>query len=198
MEKIRMIFVLALCLTLQLSFGQAYTIGQKVENFSLRNVDNKIVQLDDFNGSKAYIIVFTCNHCPYAKMYERRIINLAKNYRKEGIALIAINPNDPDVVPEDSFEAMVALANKKEYPFPYLFDEKQEIYPRFGASRTPQVYLLDKNKILKYSGAIDDFPKDESGVQIKYLENAIKAVQNQKDPDPSITKSVGCSIKKKA
>lgn len=198
MEKIRMFFVLTFCVMLQLGYGQAYSIGQKVENFGLRNIDNKMVHLDDFNGSKAYIIVFTCNHCPYAKMYENRIINLANNYKKEGIVLIAINPNDPELVPEDSFEAMVDIANKKKYPFPYLFDENQEIFPLFGATRTPQVYLLDSNKTLKYSGAIDDFPKEESGVQIKYLENAINAVRHQKDPDPAITKSVGCSIKKKA
>lgn len=186
-----------------ISFGctlqaQGYAFGSVVEDFKLKNTDGKWVSLSDFPDAKAYVIVFTCNHCPYAKLYEDRIIAMAEQYRKNGIVLIAINPNDAEIVPEDSYALMVARAKEKKYSFPYLVDEKQEIYPKFGASRTPQVYLLDQQKKLRYSGAIDDAPKDASLVQTKYLDNAIKALENGKDPDPQLTKAVGCSIKKKA
>lgn len=188
---------------LLISFGctlqaQGYAFGSVVEDFKLKNTDGKWVSLSDFPDAKAYVIVFTCNHCPYAKLYEDRIIAMAEQYRKKGIVLIAINPNDAEIVPEDSYALMVARAKEKNYSFPYLVDEKQDVYPKFGASRTPQVYLLDQQKKLRYSGAIDDAPKDASLVQTKYLDNAIKALENGKDPDPLLTKAVGCSIKKKA
>ncbi|MBK9108179.1 MAG: thioredoxin family protein [Saprospiraceae bacterium] len=178
--------------------AQAYNFGDQVEDFKLKNVDEKWVSLSDFKDAKGYVIVFTCNHCPYAKMYEERIIQLAKSAAKMDFKLIAINPNDADIVPEDSYENMVKLAKNKKYPFPYLIDDKQTVFPKFGASRTPQVYLLDAMKKLKYSGAIDDSPKDASLVQTKYLENAMKSVQTGKDPDPQLTKAIGCSIKKKS
>lgn len=178
--------------------SQPYQFGDQVEDFKLKNVDGKWVSLSNFKDAKGYIIVFTCNHCPYAKMYENRIIQLADKYKDQGYVLIAINPNDPDVVPEDSYEQMVKQAELKKYPFPYLIDEKQTVYPKFGASRTPQVYLLDKMKKLKYSGAIDDAPKDAALVQIKYLENAIASLEAGKEPDPQLTKAIGCSIKKKS
>lgn len=184
-----------------LSFGasaQVYNFGDQVEEFKLKNVDGKWVSLSDFKDAKGYIIVFTCNHCPYAKMYEDRIIQLAKTAQKMDFALIAINPNDADIVPEDSYENMVRIAKDKKYPFPYLIDDKQSVYPKFGASRTPQVYLLDKMKKLKYSGAIDDSPKDVAQVKTKYLENAMLSVQTGKDPEPQLTKAIGCSIKKKS
>lgn len=186
-----------------ISFGctlqaQGYAFGSVVEDFKLKNTDGKWVSLSDFPDAKAYVIVFTCNHCPYAKLYEDRIISMAEQFRKKGIVLIAINPNDAEIVPEDSYASMVARAKEKNYSFPYLVDAKQEVYPKFGASRTPQVYLLDQQKKLRYSGAIDDAPKDASLVQTKYLDNAIKALENGKDPDPQLTKAVGCSIKKKA
>ncbi|MBK8955817.1 MAG: thioredoxin family protein [Saprospiraceae bacterium] len=178
--------------------SQAYQFGDQVDDFKLMNVDGKWVSLSDYKDSKAYIIVFTCNHCPYAKMYEDRIIKLASAYKAKGIPVIAINPNDPDVVPEDSYELMVTQAKSKSYTFPYLFDEKQTVYPKFGATRTPQVYVLDAMKKLRYSGAIDDSPKDATMVQSRYLENAVSAVESGKTPDPQLTKAIGCSIKKKS
>ena len=178
--------------------AQSYQIGQKAEDFSLKNVDGKMVGLSDYPNAKGYIVVFTCNHCPYAQMYEKRIIDLHKKYAKKGYPVIAINPNDPDVVPEDNFESMQKLSNKKKYPFAYLFDDGQKVYPKFGATRTPHVFILDKNKVVKYIGAIDDNAKDEAAVQIRYVEDAISALESGKDPNPNTTKAVGCSIKKKA
>jgi len=178
--------------------SQAYQIGQAAEDFSLKNVDGKMVSLSDYKNAKGYIVVFTCNHCPFAQMYEKRIIDLHKKYSKKGYPVIAINPNDPEVVPEDNFESMQKLSNKKKYPFAYLFDEGQKVYPKFGATRTPHVFILDKNKVVKYIGAIDDNAKDEAAVQIRYVEDAITALDAGKDPNPNTTKAVGCSIKKKA
>ncbi len=178
--------------------SQSYQIGDPVGDFKLKNVDGKIIGLSDYPDAKGFIIVFTCNHCPYAKLYESRIIKLAEKYNKQGYQLIAVNPNDPGIEPEDSYDNMVHLAKKKKYPFPYLFDESQSVFPKFGAKRTPQVFILNKDRILKYNGAIDDFPKDESGVKLKYVENAIEALKSGKDPEPSITKAVGCSIKAKS
>lgn len=177
--------------------SQAYQIGQAAEDFSLKNVDGKMVSLSDYKNAKGYIVVFTCNHCPFAQMYEKRIIDLHKKYSKKGYPVIAINPNDPEVVPEDNFESMQKLSNKKKYPFAYLFDEGQKVYPKFGATRTPHVFILDKNKVVKYIGAIDDNAKDEAAVQIRYVEDAITALDAGKDPNPNTTKAVGCSIKKK-
>ncbi len=180
-----------------LSICQGYKVGDVAEDFSLKNVDGKMVSLADYKNAKGYIIIFTCNHCPYAKMYEKRIIELHKKYEKAGFPVIAINPNDPQVEPEDDYDTMVKLSKKKKYPFAYLFDDGQKVYPKFGATRTPHVFILDKDKKVKYIGAIDDEARDESAVQVRYVENAIAAIESGKDPNPSMTKAVGCGIKKK-
>ena len=178
--------------------AQGYQIGQTVEDFSLKNVDGKMISLKDYKDANGYIVIFTCNHCPYAIMYEQRIIDLHKKYAKQGYPVIAINPNDPDVVPDDSFEAMKKLSKKKKYPFAYVIDEGQQVYPKFGATKTPHVYLLDKNKVVRYIGAIDDNAQDIKAVKIKYVENAIASISAGTNPDPAVTKAIGCSIKKKS
>jgi len=178
--------------------AQGYQIGQTVEDFSLKNVDGKMIGLKDYKDANGYIVIFTCNHCPYAIMYEQRIIDLHKKYAKLGYPVIAINPNDPDVVPDDSFEAMKKLSKKKKYPFAYVIDEGQQVYPKFGATKTPHVYLLDKNKVVRYIGAIDDNAQDIKAVKIKYVENAIASISAGTNPDPAVTKAIGCSIKKKS
>ncbi|MBT8233019.1 MAG: redoxin domain-containing protein, partial [Saprospiraceae bacterium] len=116
-------------------------------------------------------------------------------YAPMGYPVVAINPNDPIAKPADSYEEMIVRANEKEFPFVYLFDDGQHVYPQYGATKTPHVFLLDENMIVKYIGAIDDSPRDASLVQERYLENAIKALQEGKDPSPATTKAIGCSIK---
>lgn len=174
-----------------------YEIGDKAEDFKLKNIDGKMVSLGDFKDAKGFIVVFTCNHCPYAKLYEDRIIALDKKYAPMGYPVIAINPNDPEVQPEDSFDKMVDRAKEKGFTFPYLFDDGQEVYPKFGATRTPHVYLLDKGLVVRYIGAIDDSPQDADAVESRYVESAIDALENGKDPEPAVTKAIGCSIKYK-
>jgi peroxiredoxin len=179
--------------------AQGYKVGDKASDFKLKNVDGKFVSLSDFPDAKGFVVIFTCNHCPFAKAYQDRIIEIDKNYKTKGYPVIAINPNDPQIVPEDSYDGMVQRAKDKGYTFPYLFDEKQDIYKIYGATRTPHVFLLkkDKNKGLevKYIGAIDDNSQDPSAVTQKYLANAIDALLADKLPDPDFTKAIGCSIK---
>ena len=177
---------------------RGYSVGDVATDFSLKNVDGKMVRLADFNSAKGFIVIFTCNHCPFAKAYEDRIIALDKKYKPQGYPVIAINPNNPVKAPDDSYELMQRRAKEKGFPFPYLFDDGQKIYPQYGATKTPHVYLLqktDKGNIVKYIGAVDDNYEDESAVKQKYVEQAIEALQNGKDIQTKETKAIGCSIK---
>jgi peroxiredoxin len=172
-----------------------YKVGDKATDFKLKSVDNKMYSMADYKDAKGFIVVFTCNHCPFAVKYEDRIIDLAKKYKSKGYVLLAINPNDPAAQPEDSFELMQKRAKEKKFSFPYLFDEGQKIYPQYGATKTPHVFLLDKNLVVKYIGAIDDNVEDASQVKEKYLEKAIAALEKGEEPTPNTTKAIGCSIK---
>jgi peroxiredoxin len=174
-----------------------YQIGDTATDFSLKGVDGKMVSMADYKDAKGFIVVFTCNHCPYAVMYEDRINDLAKNYTKKGYVLLAINPNDPEVQPKDSYELMIERAKEKGFVFPYLFDEGQKVYPQYGATKTPHVFLLDNKRVVKYIGALDDNAQDASAVSEKYLENAIAALEKGLKPSPETTKAIGCSIKTK-
>ncbi len=174
-----------------------YQIGDTATDFSLKGVDGKKVSMADYKDAKGFIVVFTCNHCPYAVMYEDRINDLAKNYTKKGYVLLAINPNDPEVQPKDSYELMIERAKEKGFVFPYLFDEGQKVYPQYGATKTPHVFLLDNKRVVKYIGALDDNAQDASAVTEKYLENAIEALEKGLKPNPETTKAIGCSIKTK-
>jgi peroxiredoxin len=174
-----------------------YKIGDKATDFKLKSVDGKMYGMSDYKDAKGFIVVFTCNHCPFAVKYEDRINALAKKYKSKGYVLLAINPNDPAAEPADSYELMKVRAKVKGFAFPYLFDEGQKIYPQYGATKTPHVFLLDKNRIVKYIGAIDDNVDSSNDVKEKYLENAIAALESGKNPSPETTKAIGCSIKVK-
>ncbi len=175
-----------------------YKVGDVATDFSLKNVDNKKVSLADFKAAKGFIVVFTCNHCPYAQAYEDRIIALDKKYKKLGYPVIAINPNNPAKQKDDSFELMQVRAKEKNFTFPYLLDEGQKIYPQYGATKTPHVYILQKTKagnVVKYIGAIDDNYSDAAAVKEKYAENALDALLKNKEVAVKETKAIGCSIK---
>ncbi|HXC06238.1 MAG TPA: thioredoxin family protein, partial [Bacteroidia bacterium] len=155
----------------------------------------------DFKEAKGFIVVFTCNHCPFAKAYEERIIALNAKYAAQGYPLIAINPNDPAQVEEDSYTNMQTRAKTKSYHFPYLMDETQNIARAYGAAHTPQVYVLQKSGtdyILKYTGAIDDNSNDASAVKEKYVEDAVNALLAGKPVTNTTTKAIGCGIKWKS
>lgn len=182
------------------SFAQGYDVGDKAMNFKLQNIDDKMVSLSDFEKEKGVIVIFTCNHCPYSVAYEDRIIALDKKYKELGFPVVAINPNDPVSYPEDSFENMKIRAREKGFTFPYLFDKDQEVFPVYGAKKTPHVYLLENKGhefYVAYIGAIDDNSQDANEVGETYLADAIDALLAGERPDPSLTKAVGCSIKVK-
>ena len=175
-----------------------YKVGDIATDFSLKNVDNKKVSLKDIKDAKGYIVVFTCNHCPYAQAYEDRIVALDKKYKKLGYPVVAINPNNPDKVKEDSFVNMQARAKEKGFTFPYLLDEGQKIFPQYGATKTPHIYILQKTakgNVVKYIGAIDDNYEDASAVKVKYAENALDALVKGKEVSVKETKAICCSIK---
>jgi peroxiredoxin len=175
----------------------AYKVGDTITDFKLKNVDDKLVSLSDYKDAKGYIIVFTCNHCPYAKAYEDRIIELQEKYGKQ-YPVIAINPNDATQYPEDSFENMKKRAEKKKYPFVYLSDDTQSVAHLFGASKTPHVYLVQKEgvkNVIKYIGAIDNNYQDAKAANEFYVATAISELEAGKDISIKQTKAIGCSIK---
>lgn len=177
-----------------------YKIGDVATDFSLVNVDDKNVALSNYADAKGFIVIFTCNHCPYAIAYEDRINALDKKYKTQGFPVIAINPNDPEKQPEDSFELMKVRAKEKGFTFPYLFDAGQKIYPQYGATKTPHVFVLQKSdngNVVQYIGAIDDNHEDVAAVTEKYVENAVDALLAGKEVAVKETKAIGCTIKVK-
>ncbi|NNL15342.1 MAG: thioredoxin family protein [Flavobacteriaceae bacterium] len=175
-----------------------YKIGDIIEDFELKNIDGNMVSLSDYKDAKGFIITFTCNTCPYAKMYEDRIIALDKKYASQGYPVIAIMPNNTKVKPGDSFEEMQKRAKVKGFTFPYLIDADQSVYPKFGATKTPHMYVVEKTKrgnMVQYIGAIDDNYKDASAVSRKYVEEAVDALMAGKEVREKETRAIGCSIK---
>lgn len=172
-----------------------YKVGDKVSDFSLKGVDGKMHSLAEFKNVKGYIVVFTCNECPYAQMYEQRLIALHNKYSKLGFPVIAINPSLVEYFPEEGYDEMVKRSKASKFTFHYLFDKNQGVTKLFRPGKTPHVFLLDKNKVVKYIGAIDDNPQNAAAARKKYLESAIDALLKGKNPVPSETKAIGCAIK---
>lgn len=193
------VLVISIAFTVKNSSDDGYKIGDLATNFSLINVDNSKVSLSDFPNAKGFIVIFTCNSCPYSVAYEDRINELDKKYKEKGYPVIAINPNNPEVSKDDDFASMQKRAKEKGFTFPYLLDEGQKIYPEYGASRTPHVFLLNKeNEGLKvaYIGAIDNNSYNASKATKKYVEDAVDALLEGKTPEILNTRAIGCRIKK--
>ena len=175
-----------------------YEIGDIATDFKLENIDGNFVSLSDYKDAKGFIVVFTCNTCPYAVAYEDRVEALNKKYAKKGYPVIAIMPNNVSTKPGDSMEAMQRRAKEKGFTFPYLMDADQSIYPQFGATKTPHIYILEataKGPVVQYIGAIDDNYKDATLVKTKYVENAVDALLSGTSVEVNKTKAIGCSIK---
>ncbi len=175
-----------------------YQVGDFAGDFHLKNVDGKMVSMNDFTNAKGFIIAFTCNTCPFAILYEQRIINLANTYAPQGYPLIAINPNDASIQPGDSYENMQRRAQDKDYPFPYLVDETQETTKKFGATNTPHLFILkkegEKYKVM-YIGAIDNNPKDANKATRHYVEEAMRQIISGQPVMEPVTKAIGCGIR---
>lgn len=159
-----------------------------------------MVSLSDYKSAKGFIVVFTCNHCPYAKKYEDRIIAMDKMFKSKGYPVIAINPNDATVQPQDGFSEMQTRVKEKGFTFPYLVDEGQKIYPIYGATKTPHVYVLKKENgknIVKYIGAIDNNYENPNDVSEYYVQDAVNQLLKGEDVKTNKTVAIGCTIKVK-
>ncbi len=177
---------------------EGYKAGDKAIDFKLKNTDGKMVSLSDYKSAKGFIVTFTCNHCPFAKMYEERIMALDKKYASKGYPVMAINSNDPAVSPDDSYENMISRAKDRSYSFPYLFDATQEIAKAYGATNTPHLYVLAKENgalVVKYIGAIDDNAQDATKATKHYVEDAVDELLANKSVTVTQTKAIGCTIK---
>lgn len=180
-----------------------YEIGDEATDFKLKDVNGKMVSLSDYNDAKGFIVIFTCNTCPYAVASEQRIVDLDKEFKPKGYPVIAINPNNPAVQPDDSYELMQQKAKEAGFTFPYLYDKSQTVYAKYGAAKTPHVYLLQKDdsagsagkNIVKYIGAIDDNVIKASAVKNRFLANAVNELLAGKEVSVKETKAIGCSVK---
>lgn len=210
--KIKLLSVLALTFVVatamilpnQNSDTEGYSVGDAAIGFNLKNASNTMngigesVSLDDYKNVKGYIVIFTCNHCPFAKAYEDRINALHKKYSPKGYPVIAINSNDAKAYPSDSYAAMKARAKEKSFTFAYLHDESQKTAKTYGATKTPHTYILQKKgekNYVRYIGAIDNNTYNPEDVTEKYAENAVDALLEGKKITKNYTRAVGCSIK---
>ena len=164
-------------------------------NFLLPSTDGNDVSLDMASLGEYKLVIFSCNHCPYAQAWEDRIINIQKKYKSSGLSTIMISSNDAEKYPEDNFTKMKERHSEKKFNFSYLYDETQEVAKMYGAERTPEVFLFNELGLLKYQGTIDDNYENEKNVNKKYLEDAIESIIQGKDPEISSTDPVGCTIK---
>jgi len=166
-------------------------------DFALKNIDGKIISLNNYPDAKGFIIVFTCNHCPFAKLYPKRLNQLNKKYETLGVPLIAISSTDTLMYEEDTYINMIKKAKSGKYNFPYLYDSSQSVARNYHAERTPQAFLLWKennNWTIKYEGAIDDNGAEPELVKENYVASAVDAMLSGKPIANPKTKSIGCKI----
>jgi peroxiredoxin len=173
----------------------------RIENFSLVNaLNNKTVSLSDFAGERAVVVVFTSNYCPYARLYEDRIIALAEEYAGRGVQFLLVNSNTSLDNIDDSVEEMARHAKEKGYRFPYLADKEHRVAGMLGATKTPEAFVLQNNGggsfVLKYRGAIDDNPQVAQEVTVNYLHDAIAATLNRRNLSVAEKRPTGCMIKR--
>ncbi|KIO50873.1 thioredoxin family protein [Flavobacterium hibernum] len=201
MKKIILLLVLAFSAFIAQAQTATLKAGDTAPDFKLKNVNNKEVSFASFPKAKGFIVVFTCNTCPYAVGYEQRIIDLDKKFSSQGYPVIAINPNDPEASKADAFDKMQDLAKQKKYPFPYLFDAGQKVTDAYGAKHTPHIFIVSKTSkgnVIEYVGAIDNDPEGTKAEKIKYAEDVIAALKSNQKPAVTQTKEIGCSVKRKA
>jgi len=170
-------------------------IGSRAPDFDLPGVDGRNYSLADFASARALLVVFSCNHCPYVVGSEQRMIDLYHDYAPRGLAMVAINSNETVNHPGDSFEHMVRRAKERGLPFPYLRDESQDVARAYGALRTPHFYLFDAQRKLRYTGRMDDNPRDASKASTRELRDAIDAVLEGRKPPVELTNPIGCNVK---
>ncbi len=173
----------------------AISIGERAPDFELPGTDGSQHALSANGPAAATVVYWTCNHCPYALAWHERMLDLARDYADRGVRLLAINSNDGERYPADSFEAMVERVEQEgEWPHPYLYDESQEVARAWGAEKTPHVFVLDPELKLRYLGA-PDADYDDPSQRAAWVREAVDAVLEGRDPESQETPAVGCTIK---
>ena len=170
------------------------TLGSRAPDFDLPGVDGRRHSLASYGDKPVLVVIFSCNHCPYVKDYQDRMVAIQRDYAAKGVQLVVINSNDEKAYPEDSFPMMVERAREKGFNFPYLRDEPQKVVEAYGGICTPHVFVFDKGRLLRYRGRIDD-SRDPSKVTTHDLRNAIEDLLAGKEVRVPDTKPFGCSIK---
>lgn len=173
----------------------ALALKSTLQPFTLPGTDGRTYRPEDFRDATVFGVIFSCNHCPYARAWEERLIQIQRDYADRAVRFVLVSSNDPAKYPDDSFEQMQLRAQAKAYPFPYLFDETQEVARAYGATRTPEVFLFDEGRVLRYHGAPDDNFEDPAAVRHHYLREAIEALLKAAAPPAAETRPVGCTIK---
>jgi peroxiredoxin len=197
MKTIKLLSIILIAFSIICTKAFAQKNNKDIVDFKLKNVDEKKVSLSDYPYAKGFIIVFTCNHCPFAKLYPPRLNDLNNKYKHLGVPLIAISSTDTMMYEEDTYPNMVKKANEEHFNFPYLFDEMQEVAKNFRAQKTPHAYVIWKENnqwIVKYNGAIDDNGMEPEKVTETYVSNAVNELLANQTIKTSETKSIGCQI----
>jgi len=203
MKNTKIVYSLLIMFSLIISLANAqnkdgYKVGDKARDFNLKGVDGKMVSMASHKDAKGFLVIFSCNTCPYVVAYEDRMMDLHRKYAPKGYPVIAINANDKTQSPGDSFEKMQERAKGKNFPFAYVYDESQEITRAYGATKTPEVYLLEKegnDYVVRYIGAIDNNFREADKANERYVEKAMDDVLNSRQVALNNTKAVGCTIK---
>ncbi len=178
-----------------LTYSTMMELGTMAPDFSLPGTDGQLWRRDDAKGTRGTLIVFTCNHCPYAKAVEDRLIAIGRDYQPRGIGIVLINSNDAENYPEDSFDKMKERAAARNYPFPYLFDESQDVARAYHAACTPDPFLFDRHLRLYYRGRIDDNWQEPDKVRRHDLRDALDLLLADKPAPVEQLPSMGCNIK---
>jgi peroxiredoxin len=175
--------------------SEKFPLGSTLPDFSLPNVDGKTLSSDYLKDAIASVVVFTCNHCPYVKGSDQAMIALANDFQEKGIKFLAISSNDALQYPEDNFEKMQEKARDLNLPFPYLYDESQQIAKAFDAACTPECFVFDSAAKLVFHGTINNSPRHVAEVRDHYLQLALEQILAGKAPSPAFVHPIGCSIK---
>ena len=172
-------------------------VGQSAvaTDVKMQSVDGRSLSIADVKGTKGTLVIFTCNHCPWAKAWEQRIVEIGNAYLEQGIGAIAINPNDPSVYQDDGIDRMKATSAERGMKFPYVVDATSGVARAYGASKTPEIFLFDPSMKLVYYGAVDDNAEEPARVEKAYLKDALDALVAGKPIPVAQTKAMGCSIK---
>jgi peroxiredoxin len=177
------------------AYSKGMPSGTPATAFSLPGVDGKTYTLESFRDAELLVVIFTCNHCPYAQALEPRFIALAREYAVKGVQFVAINPNDASAYPDDSFEVMKQRAEQSGFVFPYLRDESQAVARAYDAACTPDIFVFDRERTLRYNGRCDDNWKEPAKVTREDLRRALDLLLAGKPIDFDVAPALGCSIK---